>query len=749
MARNSADAGADAPCAVSLARLRAVAETLSNCLNDQSSGTCCWCAEPCVDGVTGLVCGAPSEGTHHAGCSSCLARSLHLRLTSPDDAADALRLGTQLRCPGLASGVQGCPTIFSPASLLACWSRSLSADQLSAALSDFSELQRLQTESACRRDVARELEEAAGRPLAQRIVDLCCRVGCPACDAPFGAGPDACMHATCTVCSFAFCGFCFAPQTTCRAEACAYNPVPGSTACTDKPRAFAVLKAVRLATMLRPHAAEARAQALAEPAVRDAMANAQLDPSLPHLVVDSEQQPYLSERVRHAIASAYRGADGSAAAPAPLADPVAFDVVGERVQPGSRVRLLGDLAQLRAMCVAAPRVGWADAMVPLVGATVTVLQVLADQCIVVPSRDQMDRWVLPPAAIVEHFPAAHARALREVQEVPAWMRVGGVVRILAGAQAACRAAGIAWNPAMTTLAGQSAVRVVAIDRELQRVHLEPRAGDDVAMWTLPWTAVRAATAAAQVQAAAADAAAEAALAVAEAALLAGPPRARVLPSARVLTAAAGIFFNEGAKLPFRNLFQLATDCLHKAMAPLLGEEVRVAQMDLISARALVHAPDGSGLWTLPLAAVQQVPLAEDYVPQEGDMPTWLGLGGDQMVRVGHDVRAQCVRAAIPFNPLMAPLAGATVRLMGFDAELGRMNVEAPATAGVPFWTLPIGAVRGPAKPRKARTEAAPAAADAAPAAAPRVASRKQPARGAAAEAEKEYGGEARKRTRRG
>ena len=176
---------------------------------------------------------------------------------------------------------------------------------------------------------ARETES-----LDAKILRVLEGVNCPACDALYDASTDACMHASCSVCGTAFCGFCF--RLGCSAEACALNARPGYITCSEwrKPAQMLLLKATRIAALVRDVAPAVRAAALARVAPRLAAHDAQLVADSPTLLVPrgANSAAALTPRLLFDLRAAYGGGALGDAAPAfRLADLVA----------GARVALAG------------------------------------------------------------------------------------------------------------------------------------------------------------------------------------------------------------------------------------------------------------------------------------------------------------------------------------------------------------------------------------------------------------------------
>jgi len=195
-------------------------------------------------------------------------------------------------------------------------------------------------EAQTRRAVTRELMRKPPT-LESQLIDAASVVCCTECDAPYGAGPDACMHATCE-CGHKFCAFCWQPQSQCRTEECLYNPRPGSIHCSNKNVAFSVIKAVKIADLLRTVPAAMRTAVLQVPAVRSAFSANGLDHNLPHLVVN---QGYVDLLMRAALERRYGGTDGTTL-------PTTADL--QAIQAGDWVSITPDATLLRSFCTTLP-----------------------------------------------------------------------------------------------------------------------------------------------------------------------------------------------------------------------------------------------------------------------------------------------------------------------------------------------------------------------------------------------------------
>ena len=277
-----ATAAAAISCATNLLAPLKATSTMSACLG---------CHELSAS-VASLIC---AHG--HAMCASCFTGLLTSRLGS------ALSTSV-LSCTGLRSFsyFSHIPrSCTAPPFTLEAAQRMLIYGLPAAAADPALKSLNLLLEAQTRHAVTRELKRKPPT-LESQLIDAATLVRCSECDAPYGAGPDACMHAVCA-CGHKFCAFCWQPQSQCRTEQCIFNPRPGTIHCTNKAVAFSVIKALNIAELLRSLPAAQRIAALDSPAVIAAFASADLDAALPHLVVDAGG--YLHSPLRATLAARY------------------------------------------------------------------------------------------------------------------------------------------------------------------------------------------------------------------------------------------------------------------------------------------------------------------------------------------------------------------------------------------------------------------------------------------------------------
>ena len=154
------------------------------------------------------------------------------------------------------------------------------------------------------------------------------------------------MHASCSACGVAFCGFCF--RTSCRAEQCPLNPQPGGTTCGNKPAAVVYCHAFQLAQLLRASGASAAERKAALDAAASALAAASrpaaalLDPSSPTLVREARGVAYATLLVNNAMQAVYGGISGDSLPP----------MVFSAVKRDDCVRLIDDVTLMREACAA-------------------------------------------------------------------------------------------------------------------------------------------------------------------------------------------------------------------------------------------------------------------------------------------------------------------------------------------------------------------------------------------------------------
>jgi hypothetical protein len=175
--------------------------------------------------------------------------------------------------------------------------------------------------------ISRKRAAATPEEMLQGLLEV---VKCEACDASYAHGPDACMHAKCTTCDFAFCGFCF--KGDCRAECCNLNPADDVSFCDDKDAAILVLKTLRVCEFLETLSPPARSALLESQ--RDVLKTFSMDPDVSTLcVLPALHQTYMIE---NALQLAYKGKTGLCA---PVLNYVQVElgdvlsaVVGERLR---------------------------------------------------------------------------------------------------------------------------------------------------------------------------------------------------------------------------------------------------------------------------------------------------------------------------------------------------------------------------------------------------------------------------------
>lgn len=366
-----------------------------------SSAPCLVCQEPAAS-FAALVC---ADG--HTMCAGCFTGLLASRLGEATSVSP-------LACTGRSDSRRCAAFPFTTQTAQRALIYGLPAAEADAALARLDLLLKRSTEAETRRAVTRELKRNPPT-LESQLIEAASVVLCSACDAPYGAGPDACMHASCP-CGHSFCAFCWLPQAQCRTEQCVLNPKPGSIHCTNKEVAFVVVKALAVADLLRGVSAAKRMEALSAPAVREAFAAAGLNRHSPHLVKPTEG--YVDALMRSVLERRYGGKDG---ATPPTTPDLQAIVVGDWIT-------LPDVSLLRLRCQTLPMgnpLGFNREMEALAGKELQVVERIdRRRALKVASLPGSTRqFYIPFDAVVAHRTAAAHAA--ELQAAAALRKVSG------------------------------------------------------------------------------------------------------------------------------------------------------------------------------------------------------------------------------------------------------------------------------------------------------------------------------------
>ena len=286
--------------------------------------TCAACLNEVADAASVLC----VTGGHH-NCVGCISKQLRSAAASQHD----LSRGADVRCFSGCGGVLNATTVV----------RALVAHGDADAIAHAMQLAARAGRLAGRIDTVGEQAAREAMTLPQRVRDLLQGLRCPACALlyDFTTAGGSCMHASCSACGTAFCGFCF--RTSCRAEQCPLNPQPGSSSCGNKPAAVVYCHAFQLAQLLRASGATAAERKAALGAVASALAAASrpaaalLDPSSLTLVREARGVNYATLLVNNALQAAYGGISGADVPP----------MVFSAVKRDDCVRLIDDVALMR------------------------------------------------------------------------------------------------------------------------------------------------------------------------------------------------------------------------------------------------------------------------------------------------------------------------------------------------------------------------------------------------------------------
>lgn len=165
-------------------------------------------------------------------------------------------------------------------------------------------------------------KRAADTPL-DKLIRICEGLYCPSCDALYDSTTEgaSCMHASCSVCTQKFCGFCF--DMECEASTCRLNPQPGSLYCSSKVCALAVCKALQISNLLKSYSTEERVTLLDsieyrlaefvfedEDGVPISLFSIK-SPSLYHEDIGGLDNNYAGPRVLNELAKVYCGKNGT------------------------------------------------------------------------------------------------------------------------------------------------------------------------------------------------------------------------------------------------------------------------------------------------------------------------------------------------------------------------------------------------------------------------------------------------------